>query len=68
MPYIVIREHKNNSLNVIKFSNTDSPSRVVEQWQKCSLYYELHKRLPGITWQIAESRDFVGAMIEGAKL
>jgi hypothetical protein len=40
----------------------------VERWQKASIYYQVHGRLPACTWKVAEGKGIVSAMIEGARL
>ena len=66
---IIIKQHNNpHSADIINVPDNVNASRIVEAWQKKQSCYLIRKQLPGITWKIAESDNFIHAMIESTKL
>jgi len=66
---IIIKDHRHpNASTLIKCPPGANAARIVEEWQKASIYYQVHGKLPACTWKIAEGKGIVSAMVEGARM
>ena len=65
---VLIREHKNGSMNILQVPVSMTASEFVEKWSKQSIHYQVRGTLPPITWKVSESTNIVDALIESSKL
>ena len=69
MKTLIIKDHKHGGVDIIQnIPDHISGNDIVEKWGKASIHYAVHHTLPGCTWKIAESNNFVDAMIESTRL
>ena len=46
---------------------TLSPIRIVEAWQKQTIHYQVHNRMPSVIWKVAESNNIADCLVESTK-
>ena len=64
--FILIKEHKHGSCEIIK---TNLPGNtVIELYQKRESRWSVNGNPRAITWKVANSDNFIDAMIESAAL
>ena len=68
MKAIAIKEHKFGSVEILPYPKQGFAGEAIEEWQKQTIYYQVHGKLPACTWQVIEGESFVDLLIGSTKL
>ena len=69
MKSIIIKDLKfNNAITIIRNVSKNNISKVIEKWQKSTIYAQLHNRLNPYSYVVSDESNFVKLLIESKKL
>ena len=63
MALVIIKPINEASFTQVVF-RSQCPYQDVDRLLRESIYNKVHKRLPAVTWKVAESNNIISAMVE----